>query len=226
MSKKVVFHFVPSLGIGGVERNCLILGKGFKDRSIKNVIITNKTMRKELKNDFLDIAENVFSLSGSRVKNIQKILILQRRFKPSAMIFHYFSIDVFLNSLFFNKKKIVAAGSRFLSQNWKHTIIKHLFSIRKIFMVFVSNSVFKSFKENVGAYKKSEVIYNASTYEKNINNKKKLDFVTISRLCKSKNLDYLIKIIYDAKIHFNKDITLDIYGSGDDKESLSIWLKN
>ena len=49
-----------SLGIGGVERNCLILGKGFKDRSIKNVIITNKTMRKELKNDFLDIAENVF----------------------------------------------------------------------------------------------------------------------------------------------------------------------
>ena len=49
MSKKVVFHFVPSLGIGGVERNCLILGKGFKDRSIKNVIITNKTMRKVVK---------------------------------------------------------------------------------------------------------------------------------------------------------------------------------
>ncbi len=237
---KTIFFIIDTLETGGSERVLTELSN-FLSNKYKIFIITisqpnkvkdfyklNKNIKRvkiyeNLKNEnFLIKILRFISLSNK----LSKIIIKE---KPKACIsFLTFSnlLNVFCSLIYKNTKCIISEriNPKLIKKNFIYNILSFVFYRFADVLVVQSKSIRNSLKH----YNKNiKIIFN---HVRNINNKNKynfknINFLSISRLDRQKNIFFLIKS-FSYLVDFNKNFKLYIVGDGPQKKKIKIFINN
>tara|TARA_Y100000590_G_scaffold126237_1_gene144297 strand:- start:882 stop:1979 length:1098 start_codon:yes stop_codon:yes gene_type:complete len=229
--------FISDFNLGGAGnslfRLCKYLPKKIFEISV--ICINNCSYKKELKKNNI----KVFEIKASRtlfamneVRNIVKE-ISKKKFKKSIFLSNIYYSNI-LSILFLRDlslKIILVERTPFKELNIYYGIINFLKkNLIKILIYFtykkanlcISNSKFISRAYNRKYNLNFKTIYPPSfipnlTYKKKfLNNKKKINLVTVCRLAKEKGISDFLKIIPVLK----KQITFHVFGDGPEKNKL------
>ena len=241
MKKKKIIIFMPSIEMGGVEKNLFIITNflSFKFRDIKFITSSNNT---QSLNKTVNIVRNTFlgSLIKSRILKIliSSSLLIKELLKNNDKEIIVFSFQANLYSILitrlFGKKIVVrlnSSPSGWLNNRFKKFIYKKILSFSD--KIIVNSQEFKK-QIQTDLKLKSICIYNPldkqnikfksnSKIKKPYRYKNSLKIINIGRLVDQKDHITLLKSINNIKSKIN--LELIIIGQGKNKNKLIDYIK-
>lgn len=224
MLKVSVVHVIGILAIGGVEKRLLsLVKKQLSDPNFESVTVVY-FYEGNLKNDFLEIESNKYTLISAMGNHINRVRIISGLLKPKDILHLYNFSGIFsgcLASLFVdNSVKVIShiGGVASVFSPIQLFIEKYLLFKTNIFIynskstqkVFESKNVFRSNSKVVhNGIQLSESIRGVSSHSNSC-----FRFVSVGRINRNKNLEFNINLISElSKLGHN--VRYDIIGDGD-----------
>ncbi len=242
MTQKKLIIFMPSIEMGGVEKNLFIISNYLSSKFKETTLVTSSTntqnLEKRIKVTRFNLFNNLFKSRSLKIF-ISCILLIKEitknQFSDVTILSFQANIYSILIAKIFKKKIIVRLNSSptgWLKNSFKKYIFKKIYSLSNL--IIVNSQEFKNeIKKRFNL--KSTCIYNpldkkkiTSKAKKNLKinpykTKNSLKLICIGRLVDQKDHLTLLKSINDIK---NKiEVELILIGQGKNKNFLNQYIK-